>query len=115
MDTIEHAKPRQRRRHDRQLKRQVLAECAAPSASVATVAMAYGLNANLVHKWRRQARAEVPVAPPFIPVQVDRSPSAEAASCVDLEVQRGAVVVVRVRWPLSAMASCAAWLRELLH
>ena len=49
------ANERRRRRHDKELKRQVLAACAEPGASVAAVAMAHGLNANLVHKWRRMA------------------------------------------------------------
>ena len=48
MDTNEDAKRQVRRRHDRELKQQVLAECAAPGKSVAQVAMAHGLNANLV-------------------------------------------------------------------
>jgi transposase len=47
------AKPATRRRHDADLKRQAIAACAAPGASVAQVAMSYGLNANLVHKWQR--------------------------------------------------------------
>lgn len=42
-----------RRRHGDALKAQVLAECDQPGASVARVAAAHGLNANLVHKWRR--------------------------------------------------------------
>jgi transposase len=35
------------------LKRRVLDECRQPGASVAQVALSHGLNANLVHKWRR--------------------------------------------------------------
>ncbi|WP_458237632.1 transposase, partial [Pseudomonas sp. P5_A2_2] len=46
---MEHAK-RGRRRHDDELKAKVLSECAVPGASVAHVALAHGLNANLVHK-----------------------------------------------------------------
>ena len=42
-----------RRRHSEELKARVLAACAEPGASVAAVAQAHGLNANLVHKWRR--------------------------------------------------------------
>ena len=42
-----------RRRHADELKARVLADCAEPGASVAAVAQAHGLNANLVHKWRR--------------------------------------------------------------
>lgn len=46
-------KPRARRVHDTQFKAKVLAECRQPGASVAAVALAHGLNANVVHKWRR--------------------------------------------------------------
>ena len=42
-----------RRRHPAELKNKVLAACEEPGASVAAVAQAHGLNANLVHKWRR--------------------------------------------------------------
>jgi transposase len=116
VDTNEGAKRRLRRRHGSELKRRVLAECAAPGASVARVAMAHGLNANLVHKWRRQTQAGgASVAPAFVPVTVD-APAAtgEPAPFVDLELQRGGVLV-RVHWPLAAASTCAAWLREILR
>jgi transposase len=48
-----HAKPASRRRHNAELKAKVLAACDEPGASVAAVAHAHDLNANLVHKWRR--------------------------------------------------------------
>ena len=38
------------------LRAKVLSECVQAGASVAGIALAHGLNANLVHKWRRQAR-----------------------------------------------------------
>ena len=41
-----------RRRHDAQIKAKVLAACNEPGASIAAVALAHGLNANLVRKWR---------------------------------------------------------------
>lgn len=114
MDTKTDAKRGTRRRHGPELKRQVLAECAAAGASVAQVAMAHGLNANLVHKWRRQAPSEGRVvAPAFIPVAVP-TVMGEPAQFVDLELQRGATSV-RVRWPMAAAPSCAAWLREILR
>lgn len=50
---MEPAKRVARRKHDAGLKAQVIAECAAPGASVARVALEHGLNANLVHRWRR--------------------------------------------------------------
>ena len=41
-----------RRVHDAQLKAAVLAACNEPGASISAVALAHGLNANLVRKWR---------------------------------------------------------------
>lgn len=41
----------QRRVHGAEFKAQVLAECQRPGASVAAVALAHGLNVNLVRKW----------------------------------------------------------------
>lgn len=114
VDTKEDAKRRTRRRHDAELKRQVLAECAAPGASVAQVAMSHGVNANLVHKWRRTAHpVEEPAGTTFVPVAVAAAVS-EPAQFVELELKRSGVSV-RVRWPMSAAASCAAWLREILR
>ena len=41
-----------RRRHGAELKAKVLADCDEPGASISGVAMAHGLNANLVRQWR---------------------------------------------------------------
>jgi transposase len=41
----------QRRRHGAEFKALVLAECQEPGPSVAAVALAHGLNVNLVRKW----------------------------------------------------------------
>ncbi len=63
MDTMGQAK-RIRRRHNAEFKHQVLAACAQPGASVAAVALAHGLNDNLVHKWRkRPAKSSLPALP----------------------------------------------------
>jgi transposase-like protein len=40
-----------RRLYDDELKAQVVAECEAPEAWVAKVAMMHGINANVVHRW----------------------------------------------------------------
>jgi transposase len=47
-----HSKSAPRRRHSSQLKATVLAACNEPGASISGVALAHGLNANLVRKWR---------------------------------------------------------------
>ena len=41
-----------RRRHSPEFKMRVLAACDEPGASVSGVALAHGLNANVVRKWR---------------------------------------------------------------
>ena len=64
---------RRRRHYSAELKEQILLECAQPGASVAKVAMAHGINANIVHGWRKLARetnALVLPAPSFVPVTV---------------------------------------------
>lgn len=106
-----------RRRHGAELKAQVLSECAQPGASVASVAMSHGINANVVHKWRRLANsAAVPVPAPeasFIPVAL-AAPAAVPAQDIRVELRRGATTMT-ITWPASAAAECAAWMRELLR
>ncbi|MDM0025914.1 transposase [Variovorax saccharolyticus] len=53
---------KQRRRHSAAFKAQVLAACSAPGASVAAVALSFGLNDNLVHQWRRGRGADAVLA-----------------------------------------------------
>jgi len=51
--TIE--KTQARWRYTAEMKAQVVAQCEGSGASVAKVAMAHGINANVVHRWRRLA------------------------------------------------------------
>ena len=51
--------PRPKRRYySPELKSQVVAECHITGASVASVALAQGINANIVHRWLREQTAE---------------------------------------------------------
>jgi transposase len=115
---MEDSKRVSRRRHAADLKRQVLAACAEPGASVAQVALAHGLNANLVHKWRRMVDAggvdskSADRQAEFVSLTL--APSSTVASDIHLELRRGAIAV-NVTWPLSASSQCAAWLREILR
>ena len=114
-----------RRRHSDDLKAQVLRECSKPGASVAAIALAHGLNANLVHKWRRRAARRSEPQPlqqpstapaPFIALPVLAAPEQTPAPPADIriELRRGAATV-SVSWPVSAAGECAAWLREWLR
>ena len=114
-----------RRRHSLALKTQVLAQCAEPGASIAAVAQAHGLNANLVHKWRRvqcqaksavlPAQAGTDVASSFVALQLPpQSTAPSAAQDIRIELRCG-TTAISLSWPCSAAPECAAWLRELLR
>lgn len=111
-----------RRRYSEPHKAQVLAECDAPGASVAKVAMSHGINANVVHRWRQLARegTQVTVAKPreFVPVTIAAPPppTPPTASCCAIEVElRRAGLTMKVHWPSDAAADFAIWTRELLR
>ena len=104
-----------RRRHAPELKAQILSECKQPGASVASVAMSHGINANVVHKWRRLASAGAAplVDGAFIPVVLP-PPAANAVHDIRVELRRGATTMT-ITWPVASAADCAAWMRELLR
>lgn len=115
MDTMTTDKKRIRRNHSAALKAQILAECDAPGASVAKVAMSHGINANIVHGWRRLARERTlrpSVAAAFVPLAIE--PASRSEQRIDVELRRG-VLSMTVSWPVSASGEMAAWMRELLR
>jgi len=91
---------------------------------MAAVALAHGLNANLLRRWVVAAgptpRAPLPAttvedraaAPTFVPLPLP-APTPSLPEPIRIELVRGGATI-RVQWPLSAAAQCAAWLRELL-
>jgi hypothetical protein len=121
---------RRRRKHTPEFKAHVVAECCKPGVSTASVAMANGVNANLVRRWVLESEtvvAEQPVriaaaAPSpatqlpssFVQVPLPSPPSTPAMSDIRIELQRGPIKVV-VTWPATAASECAAWMRELLQ
>ena len=108
---------RKRRRHGAELKAQILAECAVPGSSVAKVAMAHGINANIVHGWRKLAREAdvVAVSGQFVPVAV--APAVQQSAherAIEVELRRGAITV-KLSWPMSSAMDLSGWMRELLR
>ncbi len=109
---------RKRRRYSRELKAQIIAECQVPGVSVAKVALAHGINANILHGWRKLARGPAPQTPQreFVPVPVE--PPLPQSRCteprVELELRRGAMAI-KLQWPLNATSELAAFTRELLR
>jgi len=118
-----HSKAATRRRHGDELKATVLAECEEPGASVAAVAQSHGLNANLVHKWRRNRRPQPgtntnavaeKVAGAFVALQLPAPSTQPTAPDIRIELRRGATTVT-IAWPGQAAGECAAWLRDWLR
>jgi transposase-like protein len=132
-----------RRRHSDDLKAKVLAACTEPGASISGVALAHGLNANLVRKWRsgrgtkRAGMAITPTAgihappapldaaPEFVAVQMPApaKPAARAQVEPMAAAPSGEALIqidlrrgplhLSVRWPIAAAEDCRAWLGEL--
>ena len=119
---------RTRRRHASQFRAQVVAACLQPGVSISAVALANGLNANLVRRWvkehREGVRADVVVpdeggrgrdaAPAqFVAVAVETAPVVSTGD-IRLEVRRGETVV-HITWPGAQAGACGQWLREWLR
>jgi len=114
-DTMANAR-RRRRTYSPDFKREVVAQCHQPGASVSGVGLFHGINANIVHRWLREAARSLP-PPAFVPVTLDPPPAtvstAPRQADIRIEVEHGARRVV-VNWPLAAADECAAWLRAWL-
>jgi transposase len=95
---------------------------------MAAVALANGLDANLVRRWvvteeRAQHGKLIETATPsatstvehhtFIPIPVERAPVSTVQE-VTIELRRGDTLI-KVALPLAAAAECTGWLRELLR
>ena len=101
-----------------------------PGMSMAAVAMAHGVNANLLRRWVREAEMKLPAhavgkspaqqvqAPQrealFVPVSLPASAAPAPLADIRIELQRSATTIT-MTWPASAASECAAWLRELLR
>jgi len=114
--------------HTAEFKAQIMAECRQPDASVSAVAIAHGLNTNVVRKWlagrglKRMGDA-VPAASrctapalQFVPVELPRSEPVAAGPAsqpdIRIELQRGGLHV-KLQCAASAGALYAAQLRAL--
>ena len=129
MDTSDQAVSigrRRRRRHSAAFKAEAVAAGRQPGVSIAAIALARGLNANLLRRWvllaERTGTLPVPARPTtasaalegtrsFVPVPL---PSSAAERAIRIEVRRGSTTL-SVQWPASAARACARLLRELMR
>ncbi len=125
VDTMGNEKAiRKKRVHSDEFKDDLVRACSEPGISVAGIALANGVNANLLRKWmrvrgvtapslRRRAESVEPVArtPEFLPVAI--TPAEASLPEIRIEARRGNAVV-KIEWPVAAATECAAWLRGWL-
>ena len=113
--------PRRRRRiHSEEFKAQAVESCKQPGVSVAAVAMANGINANLLRRWVQAAASSAAVTPVpniepagFIALPMPAAPTMPTEP-IRIDLQRGPTTIA-VAWPANAADACAAWLREILR
>jgi len=119
-----------RRKHSHEFKAGSVAACMQPGVSIAAIAMARGVNANLLRRWVQAAEmkpasgtsqsvavrdvAPAERKPSFGPES--QPPPAVPVPPADIRIgmPRGATTIT-VTWPASAAGECAAWMRELLR
>ena len=101
-----HSNSGPRRRHSDELKAKVLAACEEPSVSISGVALAHGLNANLVRKWRSGRgvkRAGMTLAPTAA-IHAPPAPSGAAPEFVAVEMPAPAKPAARAQVEATAAA-----------
>lgn len=129
---------RTHRTYSAQFKADLVAACLRPGASIASLALQHGMNANVLHRWLKehdQGRHRLgdafdtnvvahPSQPPAF-ISIPLAPSVTSAppvppqhmtetANVRIECQRGDLSAT-VTWPVSAARECAQMLREVLR
>jgi transposase len=102
--------PKRRRRYSDEFKARVVRACDDPGQSVAGVARQHDLNANLLHKWRKQFEATGPsdfirLPAPGVPVSNKTS-----GSTIRIDLPGD----ISVHWPKDDMTASVVWLQALM-
>lgn len=112
------------RRHSAEFKASVMEQARQAHVSVAAVALANGINANMLRRWLREsftpgaariARADGIPAPEFVQLPVPTPkpalPGSASSEAVEVQIHRGQT---RVVLNLALGSNSAVWLREVL-
>ncbi|NMZ97980.1 IS66-like element accessory protein TnpA [Pseudomonas lundensis] len=102
---------RQRSAYPKSFKAQVVQECLQSGASISSVAISHGINANVIRKWLPLFRDQPPATlPAFVPVKV--APKRQTESSVIIELSFGEQTIT-VKWPSSDPEGCVRFVRGL--
>jgi transposase len=128
MDTklVQPASGRGRRRHEPRFKAQIVAACLHPGVSIAAIALANGINSNLLRRWVKEHRERLLVNPgsrsamalshepaTVVPVALQSSGMPEVGD-IRLDLRRGNTSV-QMSWPVAHAAMLGQWLKDLLR
>jgi transposase len=101
----------QRSSYPKPFKAQVVQECLQPGATVSSVAIRHGINANVIRKWLPLYRDQPPaVLPSFVPVRATPKRPSEASVIIELPLGEQSITV---KWPASDPEGCARFVRGL--
>ena len=102
---------RQRSSYPKLFKAQVVQECLQPGASVSSVAISHGINANVIRKWLPLYR-DKPVAPlpAFVPLHPMPKWHVDEVAVIALPLGGQTITV---KWPISDPEGCARFIRSL--
>lgn len=122
---------RSHRTYSAQFKAEMVAACARPDASISALALAQGMNPNVLHRWLREhersglhqlhgaALSQPPTVGDFMPLPLPApalaSPSfASQSPVIEVELHQGDLHL-NVRWPANLTAELAAWTAAVLR
>ena len=128
-ETSRYAGRRTHRTYTREFKAELVAACQVPGTSIAAMAGAHAMNANVLHRWlkeharsgchgssgsRNANRSSVALQSQlaaFIPVQLPASQPVEQP--IKVEIRKG-TLTMSITWPGSASADFASWAASIL-
>ena len=113
---------RLRRQYSTEFRARVIEAASQPGVSVAAIALANGMNANLLRRWISMARGREMMmmgavtgtstaVQGFMPLAMA---SLGSERDVRIELSRG-TMSIKVNWPVSAAGACALWVREVMR
>ena len=102
---------RQRNSYPNPFKAQVVQECLQPGATLSSVAISHGINANVIRKWLPLYRDQPPaVLPAFVPLRATPKRQLEALATIELPLG-GTYSMIRIDaiWPATEHMGHACW------
>ena len=105
---------RRRRHHTPEFKQGLVALCQ-PGVSVSAVALAHGINTNLLRRWINPYQNELPAlvasAPSkLVAVQVELpDPVSDRDDAIEISIEKNRARI-SIRWPGNQAHACAQWL-----